>query len=156
MSFIQNTADLKTYVSIPADFQPKRVTPCVIPRGLPIPEGSSGVREVLELLTTPHYKPEENENSSDELRSISSSSNPKDPKSPIVAASGSQGDSQMDFLENFCSPQKAKRKFDSKADNECGGGPSPAKRPAVVNTMASGMGKVRYLAKNSSQIRKEF
>ena len=134
---------------IPADFQPKRVTPCVIPRGLPIPEGSSGVREVLELLTTPHYKPEETEESSDELRSISSSSNPK---SPAVATSGSQGDSQMDFLENFCSPQKAKRKFDSKADNECGGGPSPAKRPAVVNTMASGMGKIRYyLATNSIQ-----
>ena len=143
------------YVSIPAVFQPKRVTPCVIPRGLPIPEGSSGVREVLELLTTHHYKPEETEESSDELRSISSSSNPKAPKSPaVMAASGSQGDSQMDFLENFCSPQKAKRKFDSKADNECGGGPSPAKRPAVVNTMASGMGKIRYLATNSSQIRK--
>ena len=129
------------------------MTPCVIPRGLPIPEGSSGVREVLELLTTPHYKPEETEESSDQLKSISSSSNPK---SPTMATSGSQGDSQMDFLENFCSPQKAKRKFDSKADNECGGGPSPAKRPAVVNTMASGMGKIRYLATNSIQIRKEF
>ena len=135
---------------IPGDFQPKRVTPCVIPRGLPIPEGSSGVREVLELLTTSRYKPEETGESSDELKSISSSSNPK---SPTMATSGSQGDSQMDFLENFCSPQKAKRKFDSKCDNECGG-PSPAKRPAVVNTMGSGMGKIRYLATNSIQIRK--
>jgi len=136
-----------------AYFQPKRVTPCVIPRGLPIPEGSSGVREVLELLTTPHYKPEETEESSDGLRSISSPSNSK---SPAVATSGSQGDSQMDFLENFCSPQKAKRKFDSKADNECGGGPSPAKRPAVVNTMASGMGKISPSISISGSIQRKI